>query len=68
MKTSVRILLLVLAALMAISCFVACDSSDKNEETQQKQENTTSGGVTEEETLDPDIHPTIEKTDYADDL
>ena len=68
MKTSVRILLLVLAALMAISCFVACDSSDKNEETQQKQENTTSGGVTEEETLDPDIHPTIEKTDYADEL
>ena len=68
MKTSVRILLLVLAALMAISCFVACDSSDKNEETQQKQENTTSGGVTEEETLDPDIHPTIEKTNYADDL
>ena len=68
MKTSVRILLVLLAAFMTLSCFVACNSSAKNDETTPKQDNTASiDSVIEEETLDPEIHPNIEKTNYEED-
>lgn len=70
MKTSIRLLLLLLATLMALSCFVACDSGSEDDttaDTSADTENAT-GDVSLTETEKPDTHPTIQKTDYADDL
>ena len=66
MKKSTRILLLILATLMALSCFVACGTTKPEEETQAKQDATGSITETVVETEAELIHPTIQKTDYAD--
>ena len=66
MKTSIRILLLLLATVMALSCFVACGTTKPEEETQAKQDATGSITETVVETEAELIHPTIQKTDYND--
>ena len=65
MKNSTRLLLILLAVLIALSSLVACDTSGKTDETQAEQETSSlAASITEVETQDPDVHPFIEKTDY----
>ena len=67
MKNSTRLLLILLVVLMAFSNLVACDTSGKTDETQAEQETSSlAASITEVETQDPEVHPFIEKTDYAD--
>ena len=66
MKTSVRLFVLLLATLMTLSCFVACGGDSQSEETQGEQNSVVSTDTTTEETQKPEVHPVIQKTDYAD--
>lgn len=82
-KITVRALSLLLILLLTLSLFIACDSGKeegtesnkaesaegtKSENANGTEETIVSGSETETETVAKDVHPYIEKKDYADDF